>query len=454
MPDFVQSLAIETWTLWSIGIILIGCRMISRRIKFRSWLQLQIEDWLMAVVTVTFTLVMYFLNEVAKNGSNFLDYETAISLKGEEAERAIYGSKMALAMEMCTLATIWMVKICLLILYHRLTMAYETQHLIVKIIGTFCLISYFLVVGLLLGHWCQPIEQYWALPVENSECATYYKHMIFATAFNISSDLMLLAIPIPIVIQSQLPLKRKLILCGVLGLGAFNILMAILNRYYNFSNPNELVYTYWYVAEVATAVYVGNLPLCWQFISHVFKTGSWASFKGEPGQDPNSHVLAVPGTPAAARRPQPKRKKTRNLHSVLPHSLFSTHNATRLSTSCDDEEADLWGTTAANTITRVGSGTHAGTEASSTITKTQEVTVFSTEASGADDIELQLSPSHFQSQSQFTNSPVTGAPQRPPPVASHGGGDDRRVTPSLGQAHDRQLPGTDLLRPPGSGSPC
>lgn len=36
---------------------------------------------------------MYFLNEVAKNGSNFLDYETAISLKGEEAEMAIYGSK-------------------------------------------------------------------------------------------------------------------------------------------------------------------------------------------------------------------------------------------------------------------------------------------------------------------------------------------------------------------------
>lgn len=223
--------------------------------------------------------------------------------------------------------------------------------------------------------------------------------------------------------------------------------MAILNRYYNFSHPNELVYTYWYVAEVATAVYVGNLPLCWQFISHVFKTGSWASFKGEPGQDPNSHVLVVPGTPAAARRQQAKRRKTRNLHSVLPHSLFSTTNATRLSTP-GDEEADLWGSTAANTITRVGSGTHSGTEleASSTITKTQEFTVFSTEASGTDDIELQLSPSHLHSQSHFTNSPVTGAPQRPPPLVSHGGGGggpDRKVTPSLGQGHDRQLPGTD-----------
>jgi len=39
------------------------------------------------------------------------------------------------------------------------------------------------------------------------------------------------------------------------------ILIAILNRYYNFTNPNDLVYTYWYVAEVATAVYVGNIPV-------------------------------------------------------------------------------------------------------------------------------------------------------------------------------------------------
>jgi len=92
--------------------------------------------------------------------------------------------------------------------------------------------------------------------------------MIFATAFNISSDLMLLAIPFPIVFKTQLPLKRKIGLCFVLGLGALNvrrrsptpthanspskvpdlkkltraqIIVAILNRYFNFNNPNDLV---------------------------------------------------------------------------------------------------------------------------------------------------------------------------------------------------------------------
>lgn len=46
--------------------------------------------------------------------------------------------------------------------------------------------------------------------------------MIFATAWNISSDLMLLAIPFPIVFKTQLPLKRKIGLCCVLGLGVLN----------------------------------------------------------------------------------------------------------------------------------------------------------------------------------------------------------------------------------------
>lgn len=47
--------------------------------------------------------------------------------------------------------------------------------------------------------------------------------MIFATACNISSDLMLLFLPIPIMIKIRLPLKRKLGLCCVFGLGIFNV---------------------------------------------------------------------------------------------------------------------------------------------------------------------------------------------------------------------------------------
>lgn len=111
--------------------------------------------------------------------------------------------------------------------------------------------------------------------------------MIFATAWNISSDLMLLFVPIPIIVKSHLPLKRKIVLCAVLGLGILNVIIAVLNRYYNFNNPDDLGYVYFYVAEVATAVVVGNLPLCWPLFRRIVHGSSWSQDASSGKIDPN-----------------------------------------------------------------------------------------------------------------------------------------------------------------------
>lgn len=45
-------------------------------------------------------------------------------------------------------------------------------------------------------------------------------------------------------------------------------------------------YVYFYVAEVATAVYVGNVPLCWPIFQRIFQGGSWTNSTSRP-RDPN-----------------------------------------------------------------------------------------------------------------------------------------------------------------------
>lgn len=167
------------------------------------------------------------------------------------------------------------------------------------------MVGYILVMALYLGYWCTPIYEYWAVPVRicryhpfrfrgrheltklAAQCATYYHHMMFATAWNISSDLMLLCVPIPVIAKSQLPMKRKIILCAVLGLGILNIIIAVLNRYYNFNNPDDLGYVYFYVAEVATAVFVGNVPLCWPLFRRIVQGSSWSRDASAGTDDPN-----------------------------------------------------------------------------------------------------------------------------------------------------------------------
>ncbi|KAM4061136.1 decarboxylase [Hirsutella rhossiliensis] len=260
------SLAIESWVLFSLGVVVVGCRIASRRIKLGKWRALMIDDYLMIFALINFTGVVVTINEVAKNGSNYMPPKAAAVLSPAEVQRAVYGSIMTFVLEIFTLTAIWTVKACLLILYARLTNTLTRQHTLVKIAAVYCAVTYLVVVFMFIFFWCSPTHEYWAVPVKIMQCATYYHHMIFATACNISSDLLLLFIPIPIIIKTRLAVKRKVILCCILGLGVFNILASILNRYYNFSTPNSYVFLYWYVAEVGIAVMVGNLPLCWPIL--------------------------------------------------------------------------------------------------------------------------------------------------------------------------------------------
>ncbi|KAK3616321.1 hypothetical protein LTR56_026030 [Elasticomyces elasticus] len=98
--------------------------------------------------------------------------------------------------------------------------------------------------------------------------------MIFATAWNISADLVLLAIPLKIIPGLQLPSRRKIMLICVLGLDVFDILVAILNRYYDFAHPDSTEFLKWYAGEVGTAVYVVNVPACWPLLRKLFP---WAT---------------------------------------------------------------------------------------------------------------------------------------------------------------------------------
>ena len=163
---------------------------------------------------------------------------------------------------------------CKLLIFNR--QGLPKQHRLVKIIGGYCIFGYILIIIFFLSLWCKPVQQYWQVPVDNGQCASYYHHIIYVSVFNISSDLNMLLIPLPLLIKAHLPLKRKLILCCVFSLGIFVILAAVLNRYYNFTAPyGSLIYLNWYAGEAATAVMVANIPHCWPALGCLFHLGKF-----------------------------------------------------------------------------------------------------------------------------------------------------------------------------------
>lgn len=108
----------------------------------------------------------------------------------------------------------------------------------------------------------------------------------------------MLLIGIPMLVQVRVPLKQKLILLVLFGMGIFVIVAAVLNKVYCLV-PWLISYVYmnWYFREATVAILVTNLPLIWSLMRDVFpalkswtggskrgidryKSGPWTSNKG------------------------------------------------------------------------------------------------------------------------------------------------------------------------------
>jgi len=130
---------------------------------------------------------------------------------------------------------------------------------------------------LFFGVWCRPFYNYWSVPPENFQCDTYHDHLIVNLVFNVTSDLMMLAIPAPMLARSSLPLRKKIILCGIFSLGAFVIICAILSKFYSLSFPYGIEWVHWYVREASVAVMVANIPHCWLLLRRAFHLRAFLS---------------------------------------------------------------------------------------------------------------------------------------------------------------------------------
>lgn len=97
------------------------------------------------------------------------------------------------------------------------------QNLAVKIVAAYAAGGFILMEILYLGVWCRPFSQYWAVPPRNSQCSAATNHLITNTVFNITSDIMIILIPMPVFLKSTLSIKKKSILCGIFAVGLFTV---------------------------------------------------------------------------------------------------------------------------------------------------------------------------------------------------------------------------------------
>ncbi|KAI8940167.1 hypothetical protein NX059_003874 [Plenodomus lindquistii] len=294
----------ETGILYGVCWIVVVIRLVSRRIHRGNWKRLQWDDYLILLAMATFTVLIAVMHEIVKTNSNLIPPGDDVSqYTATEIDNRVYGSKLVLGVEQMQILTIWLIKSCLLIMYNRMTIVLP-QHKIVIVTSIYVGVAFVVMEILYFGVWCRPFNQYWAVPPNSSQCSAATNHLITNAVFNISSDLIIISIPLPLLFKVRLPKKNKTILFVIFLIGAFTIVAAALNKYYSFTHPFGTEWTIWYIRESYTAMLCANLPLTYPLIQRVFGLRNWSDNDGntyshtiQDAHTTNASWGGAPGTP-------------------------------------------------------------------------------------------------------------------------------------------------------------
>lgn len=201
----------ESWTWFAVVTFIFAARLISRSLLFGSPSKLQIDDWVMVLAWASYIVFIATINIVSTHDSNLLPENYDIKLlTPEDVRNREYGSKMILVVEQCQCITIWAVKACLLIMYHRLTyvilsfflspfphifvfqctrasrfvgftpwlreneLTIFTLHsvalsesVVVKALAGYIAFGFVFMEVFYFAVWCRPFNMYWAVPTHS-----------------------------------------------------------------------------------------------------------------------------------------------------------------------------------------------------------------------------------------------------------------------------------------------
>ncbi|RMZ79015.1 hypothetical protein DV737_g3644, partial [Chaetothyriales sp. CBS 132003] len=281
---------VESYIWLLVVVCIVIGRFIARIWHLKSVKRLQIEDGLMLFLTCLYIVLIVFLNVDLTVSTNLIDPAHPVDLTPQEIKKRTWGSKTVLLVEQCMCAIQWGTKACLLLLYWRLTQNLM-QGYVVKAAAIYVAVTYIVMDILYFAVWCRPFYEYWATPSDNQQCTTALHHLITNLVFNLTSDILIMSIPLPLFIKVKLELKRKLLLVFPFIFGFFTMICAILSKHASFTNPYSSEWVFWYCREASTAMIVANMPYSWSLIRRAFRLKSFFGASGERSEGGHKHEL-------------------------------------------------------------------------------------------------------------------------------------------------------------------
>ncbi|RHZ45090.1 uncharacterized protein CDV56_101715 [Aspergillus thermomutatus] len=313
---------VEAWTLLSLALATILVR-ISVRWKLVGPAHFQLDDYLMPLAGIFFTLETVAAYLVGANFEGLTnsymtpEQRAALSPDSREWSNRVAGSKIQVIGWSLYVAILWLVKFSLTVFYSRLTTGLQHLPTRVRLAYIILAVTYFATeLSILLS--CQPFHAFWQInPDPGNLCQpTNSRVYVFVVVvLDVLTDIYLLLIPLPLLWQVKIGLKRKIPLMALFSGAAFVITAAIIRAVMiTTSGPEGAVAgSKWACRETFVSVVVSNLPIIQPLIRKGFrKIGLSQLFSSSGKPSGQSYPLSSRGLQTLTNRGERSAKKSKS----------------------------------------------------------------------------------------------------------------------------------------------
>ncbi|KAF3765348.1 hypothetical protein M406DRAFT_16195, partial [Cryphonectria parasitica EP155] len=259
-------------TYWCFGVgIVLALLFTAQRVyvKLVTGISLQLDDALLAVSWVTALASQIFVVYGFANGFIGVHmWEIPIEQFNRYLFNLWISSPIYIVAGSCT-------KLALLVFYLKLSPSTWMRW---SIFGTIMfIVSYSIGIFFCLVFACNPVEKAFNVYITSGSCISPPALYIATAIFNIVSDVILFFLPIPMVLGLHyMPLKQKLGLLGIFGIGSVTVITSILRAVILpnlMQNPDNT----WEIADASLLIVIesnliiicGMLPTLRRFFHHV-----------------------------------------------------------------------------------------------------------------------------------------------------------------------------------------
>ncbi|KAJ5439086.1 uncharacterized protein N7458_010084 [Penicillium daleae] len=245
-----------TWA--AIGLILL--RLLVRKLK---GLQFIMGDYFSMGAILCALVRLALVHVVLIWGTNNMTttFRHTHHFTPEEIRRREIASKFVLTNRVFYNSYLWLQKLVLLDTYRRLhtNLRWEKMTMI-SYIGIFA--ATYVAVQIVTFTECDPFNHYWIVLPDPGTCCQAQLQLIVLGVLNIITDVMLIAMPIPILVLVKRSIVEKFQLAALFTVGLFIVAITIARLPQNAKNATAQVNrTTWASVELLAAAVVANAPV-------------------------------------------------------------------------------------------------------------------------------------------------------------------------------------------------